>query len=140
MPDKHYVTIKAAIVKEGKLLLQKEVKSSGKTLWDLPGGRIDEGEKIKDGLTRELFEEIGVKPKSISDFPVKLWSVKGGKDGVVALLYKVELESEEFVYSDETDDEIFEAKFLSKEEFLENSPIDFVHKPYIIEYFNELVD
>lgn len=137
MPDKHYVTIKAAVIKEGKLLLQKEVKSSGKTVWDLPGGRIDAGEDIHSGLEREVFEEIGVKVKSISDLPVKIWSVQGGNDGVVAMLYLVDLLSEDFIYSDETDDEVFEAKYLSKEEFDARS-VDFIHKPYILEYFNEL--
>ena len=139
MPDKHYVTIKAAVIKEGKLLLQKEVKSSGKTIWDLPGGRIDEGENIREGLERELFEEIGVKASSISDLPIKVWSAKSS-DGVVALLYRVELESEDFVYNNGVEDEVFDAKFISKDEFLENSPLDHVHKPFILEFFNELAE
>ncbi len=27
--------------------------------WEFPGGHLEEGEAIKDGLKRELFEEIG---------------------------------------------------------------------------------
>lgn len=29
--------------------------------WDIPGGRIDSGERLCDGLTREVFEETGLK-------------------------------------------------------------------------------
>jgi ADP-ribose pyrophosphatase YjhB (NUDIX family) len=30
--------------------------------WDVPGGRLNSGEDIYDGLSRELFEEVGVRP------------------------------------------------------------------------------
>jgi 8-oxo-dGTP diphosphatase len=30
----------------------------GKNIWDIPGGRIDEGEKLFEALDRELKEEI----------------------------------------------------------------------------------
>ncbi|MHB8443350.1 MAG: NUDIX hydrolase [Patescibacteria group bacterium] len=33
--------------------------------WELPGGGIDEGETFKEGLTRELAEETGLKVKDI---------------------------------------------------------------------------
>ena len=97
MPEKHYVTIKAGIWKGDKLFLQKDKRKVG-IVYDLPGGRIEPGEDIKEGLRREVMEEMGVNLSWVSDMPVKLWSVIGGKDGVVALLYEAELESEDFVF------------------------------------------
>ncbi len=31
--------------------------------WDCPGGQIEEGENIEEGLLREIFEESGIKAK-----------------------------------------------------------------------------
>jgi 8-oxo-dGTP pyrophosphatase MutT (NUDIX family) len=55
-----------AIIKNasGQILLLRESGSyidginPGK--WDVPGGRIDPGEKILDALIREVFEEAGI--------------------------------------------------------------------------------
>ena len=57
------VTQKALIHKDGKFLFvrypdDRNPKSVGK--WDLPGGRLNEGEDPMRGLMREVMEEIGV--------------------------------------------------------------------------------
>ncbi len=50
------VALKAILITpEGKVLL---VKESRRDWWDFPGGGIDHGESIKEGLARELFEEV----------------------------------------------------------------------------------
>lgn len=41
---------------DGELLL---VKERGRDWWDIPGGGLDHGESIKEGLARELYEEVG---------------------------------------------------------------------------------
>lgn len=54
-----YVTLKAIIQQDDRILLMKE-RVSG--LWELPGGRIDEGEEALSELEiihRELREELG---------------------------------------------------------------------------------
>ena len=137
VPDKHYVTVKAAIWKGDKLLLQTEERKHGKIVHDLPGGRIDKGEDIIEGLKREVLEEIGVKLINISSLPVKLWSIQSGGDGVVCILYEAEIESEDFNYNYIVDEvvEVMEAKFMTLAEFEPTS--DFIHKKYILEYFVE---
>lgn len=51
------VALKAYITNQrGELLL---VKETGRDWWDIPGGGLDHGESIKDGLARELHEEVG---------------------------------------------------------------------------------
>lgn len=59
MPKLFYVGVKGIIVKENKVLV---IKHANKADWDLPGGRIDDGEDFTDGLYREMSEEIpGIK-------------------------------------------------------------------------------
>ncbi len=53
-----YIGIKGIILQNSKILLLKRQKNNN-YYWDAPGGRIDEGEEIKDALLRELKEEIG---------------------------------------------------------------------------------
>lgn len=57
-PDDHLyrVALKAIIFNENnEVLLVKETK---RDWWDFPGGGIDHGESIKQGLGRELNEEV----------------------------------------------------------------------------------
>lgn len=49
------IGVKALIVKDDRVLLLRR-HDVGK--WDLPGGRINQGESIKATLTRELREEL----------------------------------------------------------------------------------
>jgi ADP-ribose pyrophosphatase YjhB (NUDIX family) len=51
------VAQKAIIEHEGKILF---VRSSSDSKWDLPGGRLNVGEAPKDGLKREVAEELGL--------------------------------------------------------------------------------
>jgi len=50
---------------EGKILLLKADVSTHRknteAYWDIPGGRIEEGEKVLDVLRREIEEETGIK-------------------------------------------------------------------------------
>ena len=62
--EKHFVgqvNQKALIRKAGKILLiqypKRDKKVGGR--WDMPGGRLNLGEKALAGLKREVFEEIG---------------------------------------------------------------------------------
>ena len=48
------IGIKGVIVKDDKVLILKSVNG----YWEVPGGRMDEGEDVQDTLRRELGEEI----------------------------------------------------------------------------------
>jgi ADP-ribose pyrophosphatase YjhB (NUDIX family) len=60
------VNVRGIIIKDGKLFCQK-LKNPRTVhvdeLWSIPGGGIDFGESLQDGLTREMIEETGIKPK-----------------------------------------------------------------------------
>ena len=55
------VVVGAAIVRDGRLLAQqRSYPESHAGQWELPGGRVEPGEKPADALVRECVEELGV--------------------------------------------------------------------------------
>ena len=51
----------AAIVRDGYLLLVKRRRPPEAGFWNLPGGKVDFGERVEDAIVREIGEEIGVR-------------------------------------------------------------------------------
>lgn len=56
------VSAKAVLLREHEVLMLKKLAGN----WDLPGGKIDSGEGIVDGLFREVHEETGLVIKRAS--------------------------------------------------------------------------
>jgi len=55
------VVVGAAIVRDGRLLAQQRAWPSAIAgRWELPGGRVEDGEAEPDALARECAEELGV--------------------------------------------------------------------------------
>ena len=53
------VSLKCVICNErGEVLV---VKERGRDWWDLPGGGMDHGERIKDAIAREMKEEVNLR-------------------------------------------------------------------------------
>jgi len=115
---KFEVTVKALVYNSaGSLLFAMDDKGK----WDLPGGRIDEGELLEDGLKREVREELGVGIKSIKPSP-KVVDLMDYADNQKRLFvgFEVKLESMDFKPSDEN----VKNQFFTKQEF-ENSEFSY---------------
>ncbi len=57
----------AVIESPGGVLLVRNRRRDGSHDWSPPGGVIDHGESVLDGLTREVFEETGLQVSIWSD-------------------------------------------------------------------------
>jgi len=135
-PDSFYrVAVKALCVKDGKIFVMKESPNlTGQ--WELPGGGLDFGEEPREGLKREIEEEMGVKVLSVSKKPVYIWTnhIEGLRDMdwyyTLVLAYYVELEHYDYTPTEEC----VEARFFAKEE-LQNLDL-FVQSQKLREVFN----
>lgn len=59
-PVKH-ITCDAVVEQSGHVLVVKRRSEPGKGLWALPGGHLNEYERLEDGILRELREETKIK-------------------------------------------------------------------------------
>lgn len=67
-----FVTTDAVVVQSGHVLLVKRRTQPGKGLWALPGGFINQNERLDDGVVRELREETQLKvPKRVIEGSIK---------------------------------------------------------------------
>lgn len=56
-----FVTVDAVVVQAGHVLLVERKANPGKGLWALPGGFLNQNERIQDAVIRELREETKIK-------------------------------------------------------------------------------
>ena len=59
-PARPILGIGALIFRRGKILLVERGKEPLKGYWSLPGGALEIGERLQDGLRREVLEETGL--------------------------------------------------------------------------------
>lgn len=60
------INVRGIIFKDGKLLAQQLTPGSDSIVrdyWCTPGGGLDDGESLHQGLNREMIEETGIAPK-----------------------------------------------------------------------------
>jgi 8-oxo-dGTP diphosphatase len=73
-PDRPLLGVGALVFRlegeEMQILLVERGKEPLKGFWSLPGGLLEVGEKLEDGLRRELREETGIEVGPLSMFEI----------------------------------------------------------------------
>ena len=59
-PDRPYLAVSAAIIRDGKILIVRRARPPARGLFTLPGGGVEAGETLHEALMREVREETGL--------------------------------------------------------------------------------
>src|SRR5262245_53526528 len=59
-PDRPYLAVSAAIVRDGHVLIVRRAKGAARGLYTLPGGVVESGETLEEAVRRETREETGI--------------------------------------------------------------------------------
>lgn len=76
----------AVIKKEGRVLLVKRRYEPSKEKWSIPGGLVELGERVKDAVKREVYEEVGLEIRLIRLIDV-IDNITRDKDGRIRYHY-----------------------------------------------------
>lgn len=132
-PCTYRISVKAIIKDEsGRILLGREKDGA----WELPGGGLEHGEAIKEALAREITEETGFTVEWMSDAPVAFWTINKEVGSPTLkwfafVAYEAKV-SGKFTPNAETNDEIEEIRYVSREE-ARALPLHDNTKPYFAE-------
>ena len=64
-PSRPFVGVGAIILERGRVLMAQRGKPPLKGWWSLPGGLLELGEALADGLRREVLEETGLEVRPL---------------------------------------------------------------------------
>lgn len=119
-----HVTVKALLFYNNKFLIVKRSKISQKEygFWEFPGGRLEFSEDPKEGLIREIKEEVSIDATIV--FPVSVWDHVKKNDHIVGITFLAKACSDKIVLSDEHS----EYKWISKEEFINYKVFPKIHE------------
>ena len=130
----------AIITCDGKILLEKRRDCD---LWGLPGGGVKRQETPLQAITREIWEELGIRVRPDCFRKLAVYGEPGRiaayRDGsiwrMVVVVFALDLETQpEIVISEESRD----MRFFSKEE-LQNIEIVVTHSDIVDDWFVNLV-
>lgn len=121
---------KAFIVHEGKILIVRErIEENGveRVLHDVPGGGIEPGETLHEGLLREVMEEVGLTVRV--ERPVGCWDLIREEPTERVHLVNTGFQCSIIgnaiidVHHNPAEEDIFETVWMSKEELLASSKL-----------------
>lgn len=110
MVDKLFVATKAFVVFDGKILILKESEKysdgSNAGRYDVPGGRVQPGERFDEGLLREIKEETGLSVDIKNPFFAGEWRprVRGEQWQIVGTFFICQAKSNKVSLSEDHQD------------------------------------
>lgn len=84
------ISVKGIVFENGQVWLRKNERKE----WELPGGKLDEGEQPDQTITRELLEELGFKTELVSIINAHMYTIQKSIDetrGVLVVSYLCKL-------------------------------------------------
>ena len=80
-PDRPYIGIGALIFDGDRILMVERGHEPLKGWWSLPGGILETGEKLADGIRREVREETGleIEPEGVFEIFERIMPDAGGR-------------------------------------------------------------
>ncbi len=68
-PDRPFVGVGGIVVRDNRVVLVRRGQPPRQGEWSIPGGMLELGEKLRDGIVREIEEETGLKvtPQQLLD-------------------------------------------------------------------------
>ncbi len=129
------IRLEAVIINsENKLLLALHLKN-GKSYWVLPGGHLKFGEKLEDGLKRELSEELGLTSVRINELLfLDEFIDSEDKRHIVKAGFQTEIPSikkEELIVTTEQES-IKAARFFSSQEITDSKDMFYPSREFFI--------
>ncbi len=112
---------------DGKVLFERRAKEPRRGFLALPGGFVDPNETAEEACFRECFEEIGVKPLSVSyicSFP-NTYEYKGITYKTCDLFFEACLPENAVLKTEESEVLSMEPHFVRNEKELEELPLAF---------------
>ena len=69
-PQRPYLAVSAAIVRDGKLLVVRRARKPALNLYTFPGGAVETGETLNEAATREVREEtqLAIAPVGLAGY------------------------------------------------------------------------
>ena len=80
-PDHPLVGVGGVVIYRRRVLLIRRGAEPLKGQWSLPGGMLELGEELEDGVRRELKEETGLEVEPLDKLTVFDRIMRGGADG-----------------------------------------------------------
>ena len=65
-PDRPYLAVSAAIIREGRVLIARRAKGASTGAFTLPGGVVEAGETLHQAIVREVREETAIAVEPIA--------------------------------------------------------------------------
>jgi ADP-ribose pyrophosphatase YjhB (NUDIX family) len=81
-PERPVVGIGGVIIDQGRALLIRRGSEPLRGEWSIPGGTLELGETLEEGVARELLEETGIKVRVID--LIEVFDRIYGDDGTIA--------------------------------------------------------